>query len=302
MIEAKTVPAKYVFLDVVDFSHERSVEAQTHIVHSLNDIVKKSIDPNVVLTDRLILPPTGDGICIALLNIEDPFDIHVRLALEILRNLHEHNQSINNEANLPSRGRRVAKRNFEVRIGINANTDNLVIDINGYQNIAGRGINDAQRIMGKADGNQILIGQPVYDILRARESYMELLRSFPPTTTKHNELIRVYQLVDESKTGLNLEVPQALKRVEQEQPKTPEQRLHIRVAYYLAHAMKHRTFFIQNKDNRAGNMTPVILLWMLSGDSVFQFHSKGLTSFPRHTFRAGEGNFLEQFRFTIRWT
>ena len=40
---AKTIPAKYIFLDVVKFSDGRSGEAQTDIVHSLNEIVNGSL-------------------------------------------------------------------------------------------------------------------------------------------------------------------------------------------------------------------------------------------------------------------
>lgn len=36
---ATTVPAKYIFLDIVDFTKDRSVEAQTDIVHILNNII-----------------------------------------------------------------------------------------------------------------------------------------------------------------------------------------------------------------------------------------------------------------------
>ncbi len=77
MTEAKTIPAKYIFLDVVGFSRGRSVEAQTDIVNSLNDLVRDVITKNNVAKERVIYLPTGDGICIALLNIEEPFDVHL---------------------------------------------------------------------------------------------------------------------------------------------------------------------------------------------------------------------------------
>ncbi len=134
--EATTIPAKYVFLDVVGFTHGRSVEAQSDIVHVLNDIVQASIDENEGAKDKLILLPTGDGMCIAMLNVESPYDIHLLIALDIVRKVHEHNELIKNEM-----------RKFQVRIGLNANTDNLVTDINGNRNIAGAGISMASRVM-----------------------------------------------------------------------------------------------------------------------------------------------------------
>src|SRR5687768_3731812 len=134
MPDASTIPAKYIFLDVVDFTRSRSVEAQSDIVHSLNQIVKSSVDDNSIPDENRIFLPTGDGICVALLNIEclqniEPaYDSHLRIALGILKRLEEHNASIED-----------AQRKFNVRIGINENIDNVVIDINGNRNVAGDG-------------------------------------------------------------------------------------------------------------------------------------------------------------------
>ena len=152
MADAATVPAKYIFLDVVGFTYNRSVEAQSDIVHSLNEIVKASLDEYSIHDDNRIFLPTGDGICIALLNIEclhdiaSAYDIHVKIALGILKRLEEHNTSTED-----------VQRKFKLRIGINENIDNLVEDVNGNRNVAGDGINLAQRVMSLADGNQILI-------------------------------------------------------------------------------------------------------------------------------------------------
>jgi class 3 adenylate cyclase len=171
--EAITIPAKYVFLDVVGFTHERSVEAQSDIVHILNDIVQGGITENEVPKDKLILLPTGDGMCIALLNVESPYDVHLLIALSIVKRVHEHNEEIENEM-----------RKFQVRIGLNSNIDNLVTDINGNRNIAGAGISVASRVMNVADGNQILVGESVFDTLRYREKYMSAFKHYP-ATVKH---------------------------------------------------------------------------------------------------------------------
>lgn len=280
MTEAKTIPAKYVFLDIVKFSDGRSVEAQTDIVHSLNDIVKRSLASNNVHESRRILLPTGDGICVALLNIEEPYDVHMLIALDILRNLEEHNRNIEDEM-----------RRFRVRIGLNANTDNLVTDINGNLNIAGRGINMAQRIMGKADGNQILIGESVFDILQVRETYMKFFRDFPPVRIKH-ESIRMYQFIDKSRCGLDTNIPELLKPKEQ---KTDKPKLTFWAACYLAQAIKHREFLIQKKD--IASHTKLIFLWMLARDTAFEIESKGLTSYPEVSYKAGKAEPLEQLEF-----
>lgn len=264
MVDAKTIPAKYIFLDVVGFSQDRSVEAQTDIVHSMNVIVKTAVIDNGIVAEKVIYLPTGDGICIAILNVEDPYDIHVRVALDIL-----------NELELYNEGTEDPKRKFKVRIGINANTDNLVTDINGSKNIAGAGVNVAQRVMSLADGNQLLVSQAVFDTLHVREAYMPLFRSYA-TKVKHGMALQVHQLISEESPGLDTSVPQALKTVERIEPK-----LSLITACYFALAIKHREFFLQHRQGLFA--TKVISLWMLAGDSAREIEAGGLASYIKKT-------------------
>src|SRR5438876_10940737 len=105
---------------------------------------------------RLFIP-TGDGLCIALINTEGRYryDIHMLVALNILESLEDYNRSQPDEM-----------RRFHVRIGINSNEDNLINDINARPNLAGAGISLASRIMDKADGSQILVGESVFERLQ----------------------------------------------------------------------------------------------------------------------------------------
>ena len=202
------------------------------------------------------------------------------IALDILRKLEEYNRGIEDET-----------RKFQVRIGLNANTDNLVTDINGKLNIAGRGINMAQRIMAMTDGNQIMIGESVFEILHVRETYMKFFRPFPPIPVKH-ELIRMYQFIDESKCGLDTSIPELLKPKEQ---KADEPKLSFWAACYFAQAIKHRAFLIQEKDLFTNEK--LIFLWMLARDTVSEIESKGLTSYPQLSYKAGKVEPLEQIKF-----
>ncbi len=201
MSQVQTVQAKYIFLDVVDFTRNRSIEAQSEIVGVLNHLVLDVIKDHQVPDDQIILIPTGDGICIALLNIESPYDIHIQISLGVIKRTHEYNESIQDEM-----------RKFRVRIGVNANTDNLVTDINSRKNIAGAGINMAQRVMSLADGNQILVGQTVFDMLKQREQYMSAFRELHGHVKKGLE-IAVYQLVSDDYIGLNTNSEQASLRL-----------------------------------------------------------------------------------------
>lgn len=198
------VAAKYVFLDIVGFTRNRTVEAQADIVKQLNAIVIEAVKESGSPRDKFIFIPTGDGICIGLLNVEAPVDVHMQIALSILERISKYNASAQNKA-----------RQFQVRIGINANTDTLVVDINNRQNIAGAGISMASRIMGLADGDQIIVGQSVYDTLRYREKYDSAFRSYR-ATVKHGAMLDVYQFVAGRHNGLNTEEPKSLKSAEAE--------------------------------------------------------------------------------------
>lgn len=272
--EAITVPAKYIFLDVVGFTQERSVEAQSDIVHNLNDIVRSSIEETSLPPDKIIFLPTGDGMCIALLNVESPYDIHVLIALAIVKRLHEFNEGFNDEM-----------RKFEVRIGVNANTDNLVTDINGNRNIAGAGVSLASRIMNQADGNQILLGESVYDTLRYREKYMKAFKRHS-ATGKHDFRFAVYQVVQDGLKGLNIETPKHFKATQQTETILTEF-----AAYYFGHAIKNRKFFLQKED---ADKVATVLLYFLALDSMAKNKASIGRSPYLQTYRAEAGASLDE--------
>lgn len=250
MADVKTVPAKHIFLDVVGFTHQRSVEAQADIVGYLNNIVRKALAASGVLQEQLILLPTGDGMCIVLVDVPSPYDVHLTIALSILAQVQEHNEQAPDEM-----------RRFTVRVGINENVDNLVVDVNERRNIAGAGINMAQRVMTFAEGNQVFVGSTVYETLRQRERYMSSFREFT-TTIKHGLRLTAYQYLEYGRPGLDVSVPAAFA------PKIPElQPLSRVVAFYLAHAITHRDFLLQHSDGLEG-YSAVCLLWFLAEDSV----------------------------------
>jgi class 3 adenylate cyclase len=193
--DAKTAIIRYVFLDVVDFSLNRTVEAQSAIVQALNDIVKGAIGERALPSNSVIFLPTGDGICICLINLIDPYDIHMQIALDILKRLEEYNHS---QADV--------RRKFKVRIGINENQDNLIIDINNQNNVAGLGINTAQRIMAVADPLQINVGVSVFERLSQRELYSQQFRK-RNEEVKHGTQLVCYQYVNASVSYLDSRLP-----------------------------------------------------------------------------------------------
>jgi len=199
--EAQTVQAKYIFLDIVGFTHERSIEAQSDIIGVLNRLVREAVEAQDIDKESVIYIPTGDGMCIALLNGTKPLGVHMQIALNILSGVNKHNEKAPDKM-----------REFKTRIGINQNLDNKIVDINGMSNVAGDGISMAQRIMDKADGGQILVGVSVHQELVGREEYMNQWRPFT-TEVKHGRTIQVYQYVKKGIPGLNIGPPGALKGV-----------------------------------------------------------------------------------------
>lgn len=281
-----TCSAKYIFLDIVKFTHLRNVEAQSHIVRVLNQVVLDSVRKNKVAKEVRIFIPTGDGICIALKNTEatHPFDIHMRIALDVLELLLAYN---NKQA--------AEMRRFQVRIGINANEDNLITDINEQENLAGAGISLASRIMDKADGNQILVGEAIFDRLQQRQKYMDKFKLFP-TTDKHGKPFRVYQFIDENCMGLDIGIPTALAK--KESKPTPEVKLTPEIAYYLAYAIKNRPFISKiYKANIPHALTLQVLLYLLAKDTYQTSKATDSDWFTTFTWKFNESTFEEQFEY-----
>lgn len=272
-----TANFKYIFLDIVKFTKDRSVEAQSDVICQLNKIVKESVQHHSLKEDNVIYIPTGDGICIAMRG-ELSYDMHMLISLHILATIETYNQTQGDQM-----------RRFGVRIGINENVDNVIEDINGRKNVAGSGINYASRVMDYADKGQILIGQAVYDILCAREKYMGSFRSYK-AKIKHGLEIPVHQFIQANHLGLDTNVPSNLVY------KKTVYLLSRQAAYYFAHAISNRELLIRKTEKESqAYYTPVILLWFLAHDSDEMSKCKDFDS--AHIKQPGKGklSFEEQF-------
>jgi len=251
MPKSKIVPVKYVFLDVVAYT-KQTIEAQCYIIETLNRIVKGAVNRYCISDDSVIYIPTGDGMCIALLGADLSYDIHVTIAKEILRRIWVNNSRA-----------RLAWKKFEVRVGINQCDDNIIKDINGMENVAGAGINNARRIMDLADGSQILVSNVVYESLHPRKAYN---RAFSPEfrkEVKHGLFLRMHQLVETDTNGLNVNPPSSLVSSPQ-----PEPKLTRLAAYYFAHAIKNETFILSKiREDSFNHNFFRLLLWFLAKDS-----------------------------------
>lgn len=210
-MEIGLVNAKYIFLDVVDYSLNRHSEAQVDIINTLNGIVRLSIQEHELSSDSVVILPTGDGMCIGLINIDSSkYDINLSIAIDIHKKLYEYNEKQTDDI-----------RKFEIRIGLNENVDNLIVDINGTHNLSGSGITLCQRVMGLADGGNILIGQQVFEVLSKREKYFKALRTYNEIAIKHGK-INVFQFFDNALNFINNETPSAFVIPKKQVPIIPE--------------------------------------------------------------------------------
>ena len=130
------------FLDIVGYS-KLLIEEQKERLHQLTTIVLGTPQVRASTNEQLVRLPTGDGMALVFHHsAEEP----ARCALEIAEALRKH-------AEIP------------VRMGIHSGPMSAVTDVSGRSNIAGAGINIAQRVMDCGDAGHILLSQHVADDL-----------------------------------------------------------------------------------------------------------------------------------------
>lgn len=242
---------KYVFLDVVVYT-KRSTEAQSYIIKSLNYIVKGAVNRYHISSESVIYIPTGDGMCIALIEADLAYDIHVTLAKEILRRIYVHNSKV-----------QTSWKRFEVRIGINQSDNILIKDINDRANVAGAGVNNSRRIMDLADARQILVSSTVYESLHHHKDYLHAFSNEFSMKVKHGLVLKMHQFVQKGITGLNVDTPSSFVSKAEPEPKLTKL-----AAYYFAHAIKNEKFILNKaRENTYYNNWLKLLLWFLAKDS-----------------------------------
>src|SRR5881296_3548482 len=127
--------AHLLLIDVVGYSR-LLVNEQIELLQELNQIVRNTECFRAAeTTGKLIRVPSGDGM--ALLFFHSPEE-PVRCALEISRTLQEH-------------------PHIQLRMGVHSGPVNQVTDVNDKTNVAGAGINVAQRVMDCGDAGHILL-------------------------------------------------------------------------------------------------------------------------------------------------
>src|SRR5207248_8574632 len=86
--------------------------------------------------------------------------------------------------------------NIRLRMGIHSGPVNEVPDVNQRANIAGAGINMAQRVMDCGDSGHILLSKHVAEDLEQDDYWQPLLHDTVECEVKHGVSIRITSLYD----------------------------------------------------------------------------------------------------------
>ena len=176
------------FIDLVGYS-KFSINDQHAAVEQLNRVVRASEQFQQTETaSRLLKIPTGDGM--ALIFYSTP-EAPVQCALEISRSLKRYPQ-------------------LQVRMGIHSGPVSVVMDVNERANLAGAGMNIAQRVMDCGDAGHILLSKRVAEDLETHEKWRPLLHDLGSCEVKHGVRVAVVNLytdqVGNAKVPLKLAV------------------------------------------------------------------------------------------------
>ena len=180
--------AHLLLIDVVGYS-KLLVNEQIELLQELKQIVRSTESfRKAEARGELIRVPTGDGMALVFFHSpEEP----ARCALEISRALQNH----------PS---------IQLRMGIHSGPVSRVTDVNEKTNIAGSGINVAQRVMDCGDAEHILLSAHVAEDLCQYRHWQPCLHDLGECEVKYGLRLHLFNLY---KDGLgNPQVPEKLRR------------------------------------------------------------------------------------------
>jgi hypothetical protein len=162
------------FIDIVGYS-KLLIEEQKERLVQLTKIVLGTAQVRDSTDEQLVRLPTGDGMALVFRHsAEEP----ARCALEIAEALRKHPE-------------------IPVRMGIHSGPVSEVTDVSGRTNIAGAGINMAQRVMDCGDAGHILLSQHVADDLIHSRQWASRLRDLGECEVKHGVRLHLVNLYAE---------------------------------------------------------------------------------------------------------
>src|SRR6266487_2286821 len=185
--------AHVLFVDIVGYS-KLSVKDQHAAVEQLNQFVRASEQfQRADSAGRLLKVATGDGM--ALVFYTSP-EAPAQCAVEINRLLKE-------------------EPHLQLRMGIHSGPVSGVTDVNERFNVAGVGINMAQRVMDCGDAGHILLSSRIADDLAQQSRWRPYLHELGVVEVKHGVKVEIVNFYTDE-VG-NPELPDKVKRAQEEQ-------------------------------------------------------------------------------------
>src|SRR5512132_2539576 len=167
--------AHVLFIDIVGYSKLRTNE-QSAQMEKLREIVRGTEQFRAAEAEgKLLRLPTGDGGALAFRNSPEA---PLLCAEEIAKALKNHPE-------------------IRVRMGIHSGPVNEVTDLNEQANIAGAGINIAQRMMDCGDAGHILISKHAAEDLEQYDQWQPYLHDLGECEGKHGERLHVVNLYND---------------------------------------------------------------------------------------------------------
>jgi TolB-like protein/Tfp pilus assembly protein PilF len=181
------------FMDLVGYS-KLLLDEQREQLQRLTEIVRDTEQVRAAeATDKLIRLPVGDGM--ALVFFSSP-EAPVRCAIEISERLRQYPQ-------------------LKLRMGIHSGPVNEVQDVNDRANVAGAGINLAQRVMDCGDAGHILLSKRVAEDLAHSRQWRAYLHDLGECAVKHGVPVFIVNLYTDE-IG-NAQLPEKVKQWQSEQ-------------------------------------------------------------------------------------
>src|SRR6202047_2113875 len=160
------------FIDIVGYS-KLLITEQSDQLQTLKAIVRGTEQVRIAEAEgKLLRLPTGDG---GALVFRTSPEAPVLCALEIGKALKSH-------------------PDMKVRMGIHSGPVNAIVDLNEQANIAGAGINIAQRVMDCGDAGHILLSKHVAEDLEHYDRWRPFLHDIGTFEVKHGGRVSVTNL------------------------------------------------------------------------------------------------------------
>jgi TolB-like protein/class 3 adenylate cyclase/Flp pilus assembly protein TadD len=167
--------AHVLFVDIVGYS-KLLINEQRESLGELNQVFRNTDAFRVAeAAEKLICLPTGDGMALAFTSTPDA---PVRCALQASKALVDHPE-------------------LKIRMGVHSGPVSGMTDLNDRSNVAGAGINIAQRVMDCGDAGHILLSKRVAEDLAQYRHWQLYLHDLGECEVKHGEVISLVNLYND---------------------------------------------------------------------------------------------------------